>query len=84
MGGAAFRACVEQALAPTPKPGEVVIVGNLLPHSPGFNPIENTFAKLKALLRAKSKRYPANAAVAALIATQTVSDRTGMSMSRTL
>ena len=28
----------------------------LPPYSPGFNPIENAFAKLKALLRAKAER----------------------------
>jgi transposase len=29
---------------------------HLPPHSPDFNPIENAFAKLKALLRAKAAR----------------------------
>lgn len=78
MNGIAFRAYVEQVLAPTLRPGDVVIMDNLPahkaegvraaiekagaelrflpPYSPDFNPIENAFAKLKALLRAKAER----------------------------
>ena len=78
MDGAAFRAYVEQALAPTLLPGDVVVMDNLPPHrpsairaaieavgatllylppySPDFNPIENAFSKLKALLRQAAAR----------------------------
>ncbi len=78
MNGPAFLAYVEQVLAPTLKPGEVVIMDNLPahkvagvrtaieatgarlrllpPYSPDFNPIENAFAKLKALLRRAAAR----------------------------
>jgi transposase len=73
MNGEAFVAYVEQVLAPTLRPGNIVIMDNLPahrrsgvraaieatgatllylpPYSPDFNPIENAFAKLKALLR---------------------------------
>src|SRR5438045_6863048 len=66
MTGAAFRAYVEQALAPALQPGDlaahkmagieeaIAAAGaNLLylpPYSPDLNPIEQFFAKLKALL----------------------------------
>ena len=78
MNGTAFLAYVEQVLAPTLKPGDIVIMDNLPahkavgvreaieiagatlrylpPYSPDFNPIENAFAKLKALLRAKAEQ----------------------------
>lgn len=78
MNRAAFRAYVEQVLAPTLRPGEIVIMDNLPahrpphiraaieavgatllylpPYSPDFNPIENAFAKLKALLRKAAAR----------------------------
>jgi transposase len=78
MNGVAFRAYVEQVLAPTLKPGDVVIMDNLPahrvsgvreaieavgatrlflpPYSPEFNPIEQAFAKLKALLRKAAAR----------------------------
>lgn len=78
MNGNVFLAYVEQVLAPTLRPGNVVIMDNLPahkaagvrdaieaagasllylpPYSPDFNPIENAFAKLKALLRAKAAR----------------------------
>jgi len=78
MNGDAFRAYVEQVLAPTLCPGDVVIMDNLPahkaagiretieavgaklrylpPYSPDFNPIENAFSKLKALLRARAER----------------------------
>jgi transposase len=73
MNGDIFRAYVEQVLAPTLKPGDIVILDNLAshkvagvreaieaqgaslvylpPYSPDLNPIEQAFAKLKALLR---------------------------------
>jgi transposase len=73
MNGNIFRAYVEQALAPTLKAGDIVILDNLSshkvagvrdaieargatlvflpPYSPDLNPIEQAFAKLKALLR---------------------------------
>jgi transposase len=73
MNGEAFLAYVEQVLAPTLRPGDIVVMDNLPahkrrgvrdtieaagatlrylpPYSPDFNPIENAFAKLKALLR---------------------------------
>ena len=78
MTRAWFLAYVEQVLAPTLKPGDVVILDNLPahkgeavreavaatgarllflpPYSPDFNPIENAFAKLKALLRKAAAR----------------------------
>ena len=73
MNGNAFLAYVEQILAPSLKPGDIVVLDNLSAHkvpgvreaieaagarllylpaySPDFNPIEQLFAKLKALLR---------------------------------
>jgi len=73
-----FLAYVEQVLAPTLTPGDIVILDNLPAHkgaavqaaveargarlrflppdSPDFNPIENAFAKLKALLRKAAER----------------------------
>jgi len=78
MTGAWFTAYVEQVLAPTLRPGDVVILDNLPahkgaaarqaveatgarllflpPYSPDFNPIENAFSKLKALLRKAAAR----------------------------
>jgi transposase len=78
MTGAVFRAYVEQVLAPTLEPGDVVAMDNLAVHkvagvqeairaagasvlylpsySPDFNPIEQLFAKLKALLRKAAAR----------------------------
>jgi transposase len=78
MTGDWFLAYVEQVLAPTLTPGDVVILDNLPAHkgvaiqaaveargarlqflpsySPDFNPIENAFAKLKALLRKAAER----------------------------
>ncbi len=32
VNGEAFRACVEQLLAPTPSPGDIVVMGNLGSH----------------------------------------------------
>ena len=73
MNGASFLAYVEQILAPTLRPGDIVIMDNvsihkvagiraaieargatlfyLPPYSPDFNPIEQFFSKLKAILR---------------------------------
>src|SRR3954464_6374960 len=78
MTGEAFRAYVEQVLAPALEPGDVVAMDNLAVHkvagvqeairaagasvlylpsySPDFNPIEQLFAKLKALLRKAAAR----------------------------
>jgi transposase len=78
MNGDAFLAYVEQVLAPTLAPGDIVVMDNLPahrcagvrlaieaagarlrylpPYSPDFNPIENAFAKLKAILRKAAAR----------------------------
>jgi transposase len=78
INGDAFRAYVEQFLAPSLAPGDIVVMDNLSshkvdgvrqaiervgasllylpPYSPDLNPIEQLFAKLKALLRAKAAR----------------------------
>jgi transposase len=78
MTGWAFRAYVEQFLAPVLNPGDVVVLDNLAahkvdgireaitavgasllylpPYSPDLNPIEQLFAKLKALLRKAAAR----------------------------
>ncbi|MEZ5931370.1 MAG: transposase [Alphaproteobacteria bacterium] len=78
MTGAAFRAYAEQFLAPTLKPGDVVVMDNLSahkvdgvrqvienvgasvlylpPYSPDLNPIEQVFAKIKAILRKVAAR----------------------------
>ncbi len=78
MNAAWFLAYVEQVLAPTLNPGDLVILDNLPahkgsavrnaveatgakllflpPYSPDFNPIENAFSKLKALLRKAAAR----------------------------
>jgi transposase len=78
MTGTAFRAYVEQFLAPALEPGDVVVLDNLAahkvdgvrqalaaagasilhlpPYSPDLNPIEQLFAKLKALLRKAAAR----------------------------
>ncbi len=78
MTGRAFRAYVEQFLAPALSPGDVVVMDNLAahkvagireaiadagasilylpPYSPDLNPIEQMFAKLKALLRQAAAR----------------------------
>jgi transposase len=78
INGELFRAYVQQHLAPTLKPGDIVIMDNLSshkvtgireaieaagakllflpPYSPDFNPIEQVFAKLKALLRKAGER----------------------------
>ena len=73
-----FEAYLEHVLAPTLRPGQVVVMDNLTahkgervreliadkgcellylpPYSPDFNPIEEAFAKLKALLRKAEAR----------------------------
>ena len=78
INGRSFRAYIEQVLAPTLRPGDVVIADNLgshkvagvreaierrgasllflPPYSPDLNPIEQVFAKLKALLRKAEPR----------------------------
>jgi len=78
INGDIFRAYVEQQLAPTLSPGDIVILDNLAshkvtgvrdaieacgaslvylpPYSPDLNPIEQAFAKLKALLRKVAAR----------------------------
>ena len=78
MDGETFLAYVEQFLAPTLKPGQIVVMDNLPahkvagvrqaieatgatlrllpPYSPDLNPIEQLFAKLKALLRKAAAR----------------------------
>jgi transposase len=78
LTGVAFRAYVEQFLAPDLAPGAVVVLDNLAahkvdgvrqaiaaarasllflpPYSPDLNPIEQLFAKLKALLRKAAAR----------------------------
>jgi transposase len=78
MDGECFLAYVEQLLAPSLRPGDIVIFDNLPahrvkgvraaieamgaslvylpPYSPDFNPIEQAFAKLKALLRKAAAR----------------------------
>jgi transposase len=78
MTGLAFRAYVEQCLAPALAPGDVVVLDNLAahkidgvrqaiatagasllylpPYAPDLNPIEQLFAKLKALLRKTAAR----------------------------
>lgn len=78
INGEAFRTWVEQFLAPTLRPGDIVIMDNLAshkvegvrqaiearraslrylpPYSPDLNPIEQFFAKLKALLRKAGAR----------------------------
>ena len=78
MNGVIFRTYVEQCLAPTLRPGDIVVMDNLgshksaavraaieargatllflPPYSPDLNPIEQLFAKLKALLRKAAER----------------------------
>jgi transposase len=78
MTGELFEAYVRQQLIPTLRPGDVVVMDNLVchkragvrealaaagcralylpPYSPEYNPIEQVFAKLKALLRKDPER----------------------------
>jgi transposase len=88
--GRSFLAYVRQFLAPTLRPGDVVVMDTLSshkvagvreaveaagatllhlpPYSPDLNPIEQVFAKLKALLRAAARTTEAlRAAVAHLL-----------------
>jgi transposase len=82
MNGDIFVEYVRQCLAPSPRPGDIVVIDNLPahkrdeartiveaagatlrylpPYSPDLNPIEQSFAKLKAHLRkAKERTIPA-------------------------
>jgi transposase len=82
MNGAIFLEYLQQCLAPSLRPGDIVIIDNLPahkpdhvrqiieaagasliylpPYSPDLNPIEQSFAKLKAHLRkAKERSVPA-------------------------
>ncbi len=78
MDGELFTLYAEHFLAPTLRPGDIVILDNLPahkvtaarlaieavgatllflpPYSPDFNPIEQAFAKIKALLRKAAAR----------------------------
>ena len=78
MNADTFRAYVRHVLAPTLRPDDIVVMGNLPAHkvadirvlieatgarllylppcSPDFNPIENAFSKLKAILRKANAR----------------------------
>ena len=78
INGDAFRAYVEQFLAPTLAPGDIVVMDNLSshkvdgvrqaiearhasvlylpPYSPDLNPIEQSFSKLKSLIRKAGAR----------------------------
>ena len=78
INGEWFRTYVEKVLAPTLRPGDIVVLDNLSshkvasvratveargarllclpPYSPDLNPIEQLFAKLKALLRKAAAR----------------------------
>jgi transposase len=91
INGETFHAYVEQFLAPTLVPGDIVIMDNLSshkvagvrqaieaagaillylpPYSPDLNPIEQFFAKLKAILRKAAARTidTLHAAVAAAL-----------------
>ena len=78
INGQRFRTYIEQMLAPTLAPGDIVLLDNLRshkvagiaeaitargaqliylpPYSPDLNPIEQAFAKYKALLRKAAER----------------------------
>lgn len=78
INGEVFLAYVQQQLAPTLQPGDIVVLDNLSshkragvreaiesvgatllylpPYSPDFNPIEQTFAKFKWLLKSAAER----------------------------
>ena len=101
LDGAAFDAYVKHLLAPTLRPGQIVVVDNLQAHhreraqaaieargaslwflpsySPDLNPIEEAFAKLKALLRrAEARTHEAlAAAIWAALAAITPGDAAG-------
>ena len=101
LDGAAFDAYVSHLLAPTLRPGQIVVVDNLPAHhreraqaaieargaelwflpsySPDLNPIEEAFAKLKALLRRAAARTHETlvAAIWAALAAITPQDAAG-------
>ena len=52
----AFEIYVAKLLAPELRPATSSSLRYLPPYSPDFNPIENAFAKLKALLRKAAER----------------------------
>lgn len=58
MNGNVFLGYVEQVLVPTLSEGDVAVMDNLPAHKAAGvrEAIENAFAKLKALLRAKAER----------------------------
>jgi transposase len=58
MNGPCFLAYVQQVLAPTLKPGDIVIMDNLAAHNIAEtkDAIENAFAKLRTLLRKAAAR----------------------------
>lgn len=80
IDGASFVAWVEQFLAPTLEPDDIVLADNLSSHkvtgvreaieargasmmllpsySPDLNPIEQLFAKVKSVIRARAPRSP--------------------------
>jgi transposase len=98
MDGECFLAYIEQVLAPSLNPGDVVVIDNLPahrvkgiraaieargatllylpPYSPDFNPIEQAFAKLKALLRKAAPRTVPDlwAAIAEILKTFTATE----------
>jgi transposase len=98
MDGECFLAYVEQVLAPSLTPGDLVVMDNLPahrvsgikaaiecvgakllylpPYSPDFNPIEQVFSKLKALLRKAAARTVDDlwAAIAAILKTFTAAE----------
>ena len=98
---AVFEVYILRVLAPTLRPGQIVVVDNVAAHksaragaaieaagcqlvflpaySPDFNPIEEAFAKLKALLRAAAARTreALDAAIAAAMGTTTAADAAG-------
>ena len=55
-----FRAYVREVLVPTLRPGDIVVMDNLLlflpAYSPDLNPIEKMWSKVKGLLRGAEAR----------------------------
>ncbi len=98
---AVFELYVERVLAPTLRPGEIVVMDNLAAHkgervrelidargyelwylpaySPDFNPIEEAFSKIKAILRKAAARtaQALQQAVAEALAQITAADAAG-------
>ena len=98
---AVFELYVERVLAPTLRPGEIVVMDNLGAHkgervrelidargcelwylpaySPDFNPIEEAFSKIKAILRkaAARTREVLQQAIAEALAQITAADAAG-------